>query len=67
MFSQRSTWELQPNLLSQALQARRQAGLPVLDLTLSNPTQAGFRTRPSSRTSSPEPTLRPTPPNPWAC
>lgn len=43
MFSQRSTWELQPNLLSQALQARRQAGLPVLDLTLSNPTQAGFQ------------------------
>jgi len=43
MFSQRSTWELQPNHLSLALQARRQAGLPLLDLTLSNPTQAGFQ------------------------
>lgn len=43
MFSKRSTWELQPNPLSQALAARTQAGLPVLDLTLANPTQAGLR------------------------
>ncbi len=43
MFSKRSTWELQPNPLSQALDTRRQAGLPVLDLTLSNPTQAGLQ------------------------
>ena len=43
MFSKRSTWELQANTLTQVLQARRQAGLPVLDLTRSNPTQADFQ------------------------
>ncbi|MBI2505739.1 MAG: pyridoxal phosphate-dependent aminotransferase [Candidatus Latescibacteria bacterium] len=43
MFSRRSDWELQPNPLSQALAARREAGLPVLDLTLSNPTRAGLQ------------------------
>lgn len=43
MFSKRSAWELQANPLSQALAARRQAGLPVLDLTLSNPTRAGLQ------------------------
>lgn len=31
-----------PNALAQALAARRTAGLEVLDLTLSNPTRAGF-------------------------
>ncbi|MCC7265233.1 MAG: pyridoxal phosphate-dependent aminotransferase [Candidatus Latescibacteria bacterium] len=43
MFSKRSTWDLQPNPLSQALEARRQAGLPVLDLTQANPTRAGLQ------------------------
>ncbi|MFN8012476.1 MAG: pyridoxal phosphate-dependent aminotransferase [Holophagaceae bacterium] len=32
-----------PNALARALARRRQAGLEVLDLTLSNPTVAGFR------------------------
>jgi alanine-synthesizing transaminase len=32
-----------PNPLSEALERRRRAGLPVFDLTLSNPTQAGLQ------------------------
>lgn len=43
MFSKRSAWELQANPLSLALAARQEAGLPVLDLTLANPTRAGLQ------------------------
>ena len=42
MFSRRSSWDLQVNRLTAALQERRCRGERVIDLTLSNPTQAGF-------------------------
>ena len=42
MFADRTRWNLAPNRLSEALARRRAAGLPVLDLTVSNPTECGF-------------------------
>ncbi len=42
MFASRSNWSLEPNRLTQALEERRRRGLPVLDLTESNPTRCGF-------------------------
>jgi aspartate/methionine/tyrosine aminotransferase len=42
MFSSRLDWSLPPNRISEALAARRAAGAPILDLTESNPTAAGF-------------------------
>ena len=42
MFSARLAWDAPANRLSQALVARRRAGLEILDLTESNPTRAGF-------------------------
>ncbi len=42
MFSSRTDWLLTPNRLSRQLQERRCQGLPVLDLTESNPTRCGF-------------------------
>ena len=42
MFSQRTNWKLSPNRFAQALEAARSSGEPILDLTLSNPTQCGF-------------------------
>ncbi len=41
-FSQRLDWEQPPNRLARALAEKRAAGEPVLDLTESNPTRAGF-------------------------
>jgi alanine-synthesizing transaminase len=41
-FSQRTDWPLRHNRLSELLERRRREGLPVLDLTVSNPTTAGF-------------------------
>jgi aspartate/methionine/tyrosine aminotransferase len=41
-FSSRFHWDLRPNRLTQALAARRASGAPVIDLTESNPTHAGF-------------------------
>ncbi len=38
MFSARTQHESEPNALTLALRARRGRGLPVLDLTQSNPT-----------------------------
>ena len=38
MFSQRTRHQSEPNALTRALRARRAAGLPVCDLTQSNPT-----------------------------
>jgi len=42
VFSARVAADLRPNRLAQALEARRRAGAPILDLTLSNPTRAGL-------------------------
>src|SRR5690348_14877650 len=42
MFSSRLRWDLRPNRIAQALQAKRQRGAVILDLTESNPTRAGF-------------------------
>lgn len=42
MFSSRLPWNLAPNRLSRALEARRAAGAEILDLTESNPTHAGI-------------------------
>ncbi|MCS7026493.1 MAG: pyridoxal phosphate-dependent aminotransferase [Bryobacteraceae bacterium] len=42
MFSNRLDWCLEPNELALALAEKRRLGIPVLDLTLSNPTQAGL-------------------------
>lgn len=41
-FSTRTAWNLEPNRLSRLLEARRAAGLPLLNLTESNPTRCGF-------------------------
>jgi len=42
MFSNRVPAQLAPNRLAQALRAHRAAGRPLIDLTESNPTRAGF-------------------------
>jgi len=42
MFAKRTNWNLTPNRLSEALAAHRAAGKPLLDLTVSNPTECGF-------------------------
>ena len=42
MFAKRTNWNLMPNRLSQALAEHRAAGKPLLDLTISNPTECGF-------------------------
>jgi alanine-synthesizing transaminase len=41
-FSARTNWETAETELARALRERRAAGLPLLDLTASNPTQCGF-------------------------
>jgi aspartate/methionine/tyrosine aminotransferase len=41
-FASRTAWDLSESPLSRALRERRLAGLPVSDLTASNPTLAGF-------------------------
>lgn len=43
MFADRTGWDLTPNALASRLKEIRAAGEKVLDLTLSNPTQAGLR------------------------
>jgi alanine-synthesizing transaminase len=43
MFAKRTHWDLTPNRLSEALAAHRAAGNPLFDLTVSNPTECGFR------------------------
>jgi alanine-synthesizing transaminase len=42
MFSDRTNWNLKSNRLSEALAGHRAAGKPLLDLTVSNPTECGF-------------------------
>jgi alanine-synthesizing transaminase len=41
-FSSRLHWDLRPNRLAQALDAKHRAGAKVLDVTESNPTRAGL-------------------------
>jgi alanine-synthesizing transaminase len=41
-FSLRTGWNTEPSELARALDRRRQAGLPIADLTVSNPTRCGF-------------------------
>jgi alanine-synthesizing transaminase len=43
MFSKRTNWNLKTNRLSAALAAHRGAGKPLIDLTVSNPTECGFQ------------------------
>jgi len=42
VFADRTKWNLAPNRLSEALARLRVAGKPLLDLTVSNPTECGF-------------------------
>jgi alanine-synthesizing transaminase len=42
MFANRTQWNLTPNRLSEALARHRGAGKPLVDLTVSNPTECGF-------------------------
>lgn len=42
MFADRTNWNLSPNRLSEALAQHRAVGKPLIDLTVSNPTECGF-------------------------
>jgi aspartate/methionine/tyrosine aminotransferase len=42
MFAKRTNWDLTPNALAEALAKHRAAGKPLIDLTVSNPTECGF-------------------------
>lgn len=42
MFADRTNWNLTPNRLSEALARHRATGQPLLDLTISNPTECGL-------------------------
>src|SRR5208282_2369020 len=42
MFAKRTNWNLEQNRLSVALATHRAAGKPLIDLTISNPTECGF-------------------------
>ena len=43
MFSQRTNWRLSPNALTRAIEEARASEQKMLDLTVSNPTEAGVR------------------------
>lgn len=43
VFSDRTAWDVRPNNLTEAVQALREQGTALLDLTVSNPTACGFR------------------------
>jgi aspartate/methionine/tyrosine aminotransferase len=43
MFSHRTNWRLSPNAFSRAIAEARASGQEILDLTISNPTEAGVR------------------------
>jgi len=43
MFSHRTNWRLSPNALTRAIEEARASRQEVLDLTISNPTEAGVR------------------------
>src|SRR5580698_2385008 len=42
MFSDRTNWRLSPNAFTNAIEEARASGLKLLDLTVSNPTEAGI-------------------------
>jgi alanine-synthesizing transaminase len=42
MFSARTNWNLTSNRLAEALEKHRASGMPLLDLSASNPTECGF-------------------------
>jgi alanine-synthesizing transaminase len=42
VFSTRLSWDLRPNPLTKLLEQKRASGAPIIDLTESNPTHAGF-------------------------
>ena len=42
MFAKRTHWNLAPNRLSESLAGHRAAGKPLIDLTISNPTECGL-------------------------
>jgi alanine-synthesizing transaminase len=42
VFSSRFKWSLETNRIARLLEEKRRAGAPILDLTASNPTQAGL-------------------------
>jgi len=42
VFAERTKWNLMPNHLSETLARHRAAGKPLVDLTVSNPTECGF-------------------------
>ena len=46
MFSHRTNWRLSPNALTRAIEEARASGQEILDLTVSNPTEAGVRPDP---------------------
>ena len=41
-FAERTEWTSQGTAWSRALETRQRSGLPILDLTASNPTHCGF-------------------------
>jgi alanine-synthesizing transaminase len=43
MFSDRTNWRRTPNVLTRAIEEARASGQKILDLTVSNPTEAGVR------------------------
>ena len=43
MFSERTNWQLSSNALTRAIEEARASGGELLDLTISNPTEAGIR------------------------
>ena len=46
-FSERTNWNTEESELARAYRLRREAGLPIADLTASNPTRCGFTYPPS--------------------
>jgi len=48
MFSQRTNWPLRPNAFTRALAEVRASGREILDLTVSNPSDAGVRLDPET-------------------
>ena len=46
MFSNRTNWRLAPNALTRAIEEVRASGQEILDLTVSNPTEAGVQLDP---------------------
>jgi alanine-synthesizing transaminase len=48
MFSDRTNWRLSPNALTRAIEEVRASGQKILDLTISNPTEAGVRPDPEA-------------------